>query len=111
MTDPDMNDFPVSPAATEAAASPHFSTLAISLLRGVIYRDGDERLWGSLLNLQARVRDYMSVLGLELVLDEAEGYAFLRSRAEPGEDDVAPRPKDTKGTKKEPVGTFCASRV
>jgi len=28
------------------------------------------------------VRDYMAVLGLELVLDEAEGYAFLRSRPE-----------------------------
>ena len=28
----------------------------------------------------ARVRDYVTVLGLDLVLDEAEGYAFLRSR-------------------------------
>ncbi len=26
------------------------------------------------------MRDYVAVLGLELVLDEAEGYAFLRSR-------------------------------
>jgi hypothetical protein len=33
--------------------------------------------------LQARVRDYVAVLNLELVLDEAEGYAFLRSRPEP----------------------------
>lgn len=91
MTEPDMNDLAYDPAAADAGASPHFSMLAISLLRGVIYREGDERLWGSLLNLQARVRDYMSVLGLELVLDEAEGYAFLRSRTEPGEDDAAPR--------------------
>ena len=39
-------------------------------------------VWNALINLQARVRDYVAVLGLELVLDEAEGYAFLRSRPE-----------------------------
>jgi Domain of unknown function (DUF4194) len=71
--------------------APELSTLAITLLKGVIYREGDEQLWGCLLNLQAQVRDYMSVLGLELVLDEAEGYAFLKSRPEPAEDDPAPR--------------------
>jgi hypothetical protein len=58
------------------------STLVITLLKRVIYREGDERLWGALLGLQARVRDYVSVLGLELMLDEAEGYAFLKSRPE-----------------------------
>lgn len=67
------------------------STLAITLLKGVIYREGDERLWAALLNLQARVRDYVSVLALELVLDEAEGYAFLKSRPELAEDEAAPR--------------------
>jgi hypothetical protein len=75
----------------EAAANADLSTLAITLLKGVIYREGDERLWGALLDLQARVRDYVSVLGLELVLDEAEGYAFLKSRPEQPEDDTAPK--------------------
>ena len=76
----------------EGVANADLSTLAITLLKGVIYREGDERLWGAVLDLQARVRDYVSVLGLELVLDEAEGYAFLRSRPEQFEDDAAPRP-------------------
>ena len=57
----------------ELAANADLSSLATTLLKGVIYREGDERLWGALLDLQARVRDYVSVLGLELVLDEAEG--------------------------------------
>jgi len=35
-----------------------------------------------LIQLQARVRDHIAVLGLELVFDEAEGYAFLRARPE-----------------------------
>lgn len=78
----------VSPAL---AAQPDLSTLAITLLKGVIYREGDERLWGGLLNLQARVRDFVAVLGLDLVLDEAEGYAFLKSRPEPADDEATAR--------------------
>lgn len=69
---------------TRANQGPDLSLLAISLLKGVVYREGNEPLWGSLLALQARLRDYTMVLGLELVLDESEGYAFLKSR---GDDD------------------------
>jgi Domain of unknown function (DUF4194) len=58
------------------------STVAIALLKGVVYRDGNERLWAALLELQTHVRDYVAVLGLALVVDEAEGYAFAKSRAE-----------------------------
>lgn len=74
-----MND--QQPATT--AASPDLSSLVIPLLKGVIYRGevskSNAGQWNDLLALQARVRDYVAVLGLELVLDEAEGYAFLRS--------------------------------
>jgi hypothetical protein len=76
---------------TAPAPAADLSVLLISLLKSVLYREGDERLWGALLNLQARVRDYMAVLNLDLVLDEAEGYAFLKSRPEPADDDPAPR--------------------
>ena len=65
------------------------SAVVIPLLKGVLYEDDEARLWGLLLRLQARVRDYVGVLGLELVIDEAEGYAFLRSR--PTEEDTLPR--------------------
>lgn len=72
------------------AAENRLSTLVILLLRGVIYQEADAGLWNALLDLQARVRDYVMMLGLELVLDEAEGYAFLRSRPEV-DDDAAPK--------------------
>lgn len=78
-------------AAPIPAPAADLSVLLISLLKSVLYRDGDERLWAALLNLQARVRDYVAVLNLDLVLDEAEGYAFLKSRPEPPDDDPAPR--------------------
>lgn len=74
-----------------AASTADLSVLLINLLKSVLYRDGDEGQWAALLNLQARVRDYVAVLNLELVLDEAEGYAFLKSRPEPADDDPAPR--------------------
>jgi len=71
-------------------ATNDLSALVIVLLKGVLYQEMDAGYWNALLNLQARVRDYVAVLGLELVLDEAEGYAFLRSRAE-NEDDATPK--------------------
>ena len=66
------------------------SAVLIPLLKGVSYRADDAAHWSALLQLQGRVRDHVAVLGLELMLDEAEGYAFLRSRPEP-EDDAAPK--------------------
>ncbi len=63
---------------------PTLSPVVIHLLKGVLYKESEANLWASLLALQSRVRDYVRIIGLELVLNEAEGYAFLRSR---GEDD------------------------
>jgi len=69
------------------------SALVIPLLKGVLYQENDSVQWGGLLNLQARLRDYVSVLGLELVLDEAEGYAFLRAKAEVEDEGVPKLPR------------------
>jgi Domain of unknown function (DUF4194) len=57
-----------------------FSLVLIGLFRGVLYAEADPALWQSLVDLQARARDYVHHLGLELILDEAEGYAYLRQR-------------------------------
>ena len=72
-------------------AVPELSQLMVHLLKGVLYRDDDERLWASLLRLQARVREQAAVLLLDLVLDEAEGHAFLKSRPDPDEASGTPR--------------------
>ena len=55
----------------------------------MLYAENDEKLWQSLLGLTSQVRDYVAVLGLDLILDESEGYAFLRSREDP--DGTLPR--------------------
>ena len=66
--------------STESTQGIALSRVLIGLMKGVVYRESDALLWQDLLALQARVRDYVSVLGLELMFDEAEGYAFLRTR-------------------------------
>ena len=69
------------------------SAVLIPLLKGVTYRADDAAHWSALLQLQGRVRDHVSVLGLDLMLDEAEGYAFLRSRAVADDDPAAKLPR------------------
>jgi Domain of unknown function (DUF4194) len=59
---------------------PDLSLTVTQLMKGVVYRDTHERAWQHLLQLQPQVRDYVAVLGLQVVVDEAEGYAFCRQR-------------------------------
>lgn len=77
-------------SAPAPAPTAELSAVLIPLLKGVTYRADDAAHWSALLQLQGRVRDHVAVLGLELMLDEAEGYAFLRSRPEP-EDEALPK--------------------
>ncbi len=91
-----MNDMlhkndPVGILPSALPAVPELSQLMVHLLKGVLYRDEDEPLWASLLRLQARVREQTAVLLLDLVLDEAEGHAFLKSRPDPDESEGTPR--------------------
>lgn len=51
-------------------------------MRGVVDRDQAERVWLEVVRLQNPLRDHVAVLGLDLVIDEAEGYAYLRSKPE-----------------------------
>ena len=67
------------------------SQAVIPLMKGVVYRDTHERAWQHLTQLQPQVRDYVEVLGLQVVIDEAEGYAYLRQRPADDDADQVPR--------------------
>jgi Domain of unknown function (DUF4194) len=56
------------------------SLVLIALMKGITTREDDPALWQMLLDLQARVREFVAVLGLELMLDDVEGYAYLQQR-------------------------------
>ena len=67
------------------------SLVLVHLMKGPLYRDTHDKLWGLLLGVRHQVSDYVTVLGLSVVIDEAEGYAYLRSR--PIDDDVPEFPR------------------
>src|SRR3954468_2865480 len=74
-------------------AAPDLSLAVTQLMKGVVYRDTHEVPWRHLVQLQTQVRDYVAVIGLTVVVDEAEGYGFLRSRPVDldGEEPAIPR--------------------
>jgi hypothetical protein len=76
---------------TDTEPNNALSLVLINLLKGVLYQEQDPKTWQQLMNLQAQVRDYVSVLGLELMLDEAEGFAWLRTRSTNEGDAELPR--------------------
>ena len=80
-----------NPGTAELHARPpeELPGVVTRLFKGVVYAEADEKTWQSLLGLTSQVHDYVSVLGLDLILDEAEGYAFLKSREDP--DGTLPR--------------------
>jgi hypothetical protein len=72
---------------------PSLSLAVTHLFKGVVYRDTHEVAWRHLVALQPQVRDYVGVLGLTMVVDEAEGYAYLRSRPEADDADATQAPR------------------
>lgn len=58
-----------------------WSVPAVHLLRGVLYAD-EMPAWDILLSHPSELADYFARLGLMLVVDEAEGLAYLRQLSE-----------------------------
>jgi hypothetical protein len=74
---------------TQADEELDLSLVVTHLMKGVVYRDTHERVWRHLVPLQARVRDYVAVMGLTMIVDDAEGYAFLKSKPNLEDDETA----------------------
>lgn len=77
----------------EEAQGNELPAILVGLLKGAVYREQAPALWRDLLNLQGAARDHLRLLGLDLVIDEAEGYAYLRQTDADtaGTDEVTPR--------------------
>jgi len=70
---------------------PTIADAAIPLLRGVVYADTHPGAWQALLAIPAQVRDYLATIGLEVLIDESEGHAFLRNAVAGPEETEMPR--------------------
>jgi len=62
------------------------STAAITLMRGVVYRETHEGVWATLQRHGAPVRDHFATIGVDVVVDDNEGYAYLRAEVDDAEE-------------------------
>jgi len=70
---------------------PPCAPVIIRLLQGVVSDDNRE-LWNTLIDHQAQVREYFALIGVEVLIHESEGFAFLKQReANEGEEPGLPR--------------------
>lgn len=63
----------------------------IRLMQGVVYRESDEDTWIALDRVGAGVRDHFATIGVDVVIDTDEGYAYLRSRPSAEGEEALPR--------------------
>lgn len=71
-------NIPVGTAPDATTDGLDLSRVVIALLKAVVYQAENPALWALLRRHQSRVKDHMAIMGLDLVIDEAEGYAHLR---------------------------------
>jgi len=76
----------------EIEHQPSIAPVIIHLLKGILFRTQHPQLWNDLLELQAQVLDYVKVIGLNLEIDDTEGYAWL-TQIIPDEDEKDPLPR------------------
>ncbi len=67
---------------------PPYASALIRLLQGPVYASG-EKTWDLVFRHRAAIEDYFAQLGLELVVAEHEGLAFLRRSREGDGDEAA----------------------
>jgi hypothetical protein len=67
------------------------ASVIIRLMQGVVYRESDEETWLTLERWGAGVRDHFATIGIDVVVDDAEGFAYLRSRPEGDGEEALPR--------------------
>ena len=60
-------------------------------MQGVVYRESDEDTWRTLERVGRRCARPLRHLGVDVVIDEDEGYAYLRSRPDEDGEEALPR--------------------
>lgn len=76
--------------ADQASKTPSLTPVLVHLLKGVLYREQHAQVWHDMERLEAGVMDYFRLVGLDLMIDQAEGFAYLR-QAQLDEDSGIPR--------------------
>ena len=71
-----------------------WAIVCIKLLQGpIIKKPEHDKLWNLLLRDRSYIDDYFSTIGLTLLVEEADGYAFLRQKNENIDEDFEQLPR------------------
>ena len=54
-----------------------WSKAAILLLKGPVYENDDRKIWAILLRCRENIDNYFKVIGLHVIIEEEDGYAYL----------------------------------
>lgn len=68
-----------------------YAHVLIKLLQGPVYAD-DKNIWRDLLAWQSAIKDYFEKMGIDLVINEPDGFARIL-QPEAQEDEAAPLPR------------------
>jgi len=67
------------------------ASTVIELMRGVVYQESHETAWQTLGRHSGQIRDHFATLGVDVVVDDTEGYAYLRTRPDSEGEEPLPR--------------------
>ena len=75
----------------EKAVRVNYAAVIIKLLQGPVYAD-DKNIWRELLGWQSAVKEYFSKIGVELLINEADGFArVMQPEVDENDDNPLPR--------------------
>ncbi len=67
-------------------------TAIILLLKGLFYKQDNEKAWLEMVEKSyGAIKDYFETIGLELRIDEEEGYAYLKNREVEEDEEALPK--------------------
>lgn len=69
----------------------NISEVVIHLLKGILYKEEKPQLWESLTYQEASVRDYLSVIGLDVRIEQSDGFAYVKNSESEEAGDTVPR--------------------
>ena len=55
-----------------------YSKAIVKLLKGTIERNRNSNVWDDVVNYQIEIQEYISQIGLELIVKKEEGFAFVK---------------------------------
>jgi hypothetical protein len=71
-----------------------WAVVCIKLLQGpVIKRNEQDKIWNLLLRNRSFIDNYFATIGISLLVEESDGYAFLRQKNENIDEDFEPLPR------------------